>query len=176
MGPSVLQAWLELCRRNRKLCVRRAMLVPQLGSLLGAGHWYSGRTKRGKKPKGFACRSSSAALSVQHQSQSPAPGSADQGAAFGQQDLGTAGGIWGQQSRQLGAQGCLKGHSQAQTQKKKKNHLPYLVRNGLLVLKYIFLFVCFKWSPPLLGKSKRWGWGGGWDREKIAPAVYMPWD
>lgn len=120
VGPSVLQAWLELCRRNRKLCVRRAMLVPQLGSLLGAGHWHSGRTKRGKKPKGFACRSSSAALSVQHQSQSPAPGSADQGAAFGQRDLGTAGGIWGRQSRELGAQGCLKGHSQAQTQKKKK--------------------------------------------------------
>lgn len=78
-----------------------------------------GGQREGKKPKGFACRSSSAALSVQHHSQSPAPGSADQGAAFGQRDLGTAGGIWGRQSRELGAQGCLKGHSQAQTQKKK---------------------------------------------------------
>jgi len=66
-----------------------------------------------KNPKGFACGSSGAA-----RSQSPARGSADQRAGFGQRDLGTAGGIWGRQSREPGALGCLKGHSRAQTQKK----------------------------------------------------------
>lgn len=71
--PSVLQAWLELCRRNKKkLQVRWVMLVPRVGSLLGAGRWHSGRTKRReKKPKGFACRSSTAAASVQHRARAP---------------------------------------------------------------------------------------------------------
>lgn len=117
--------------------------------------------ERGKKP--YRIRLQEQQCSIVGAAPEPEPCSRLWTARFGdsQRDLGTA-------KQRAWCPGLLKG-TLTISDPKKKNHLPYLVRNGLLVLKYIFLFVCFKWSAPLLGKSKRWGRGGGVGQGENSP-------
>lgn len=90
------------------------MLVPQLGSLLGAGHWHSGRTKRGKKPSRICLQEQQ--CSVVSAAPEPEPCSRLWTARFGdsQRDLGTA-------KHRAWCPGLLKGTLTISDPKKKKS-------------------------------------------------------